>query len=115
MFNVFRNQAEVEHTCRGTINLANAKIVSSGATTFVISNSSTQTFHLRAANEIEQKKWVAALTFGKAKVLALGKSGILIYILTFMCLNNRCRFYLFGQMRILMNGAIAKTTRLRPD
>ncbi|KAL7062179.1 hypothetical protein AAHC03_01288 [Spirometra sp. Aus1] len=58
----------------GTINLANAKIVSTGSTTFVISNSSTQTFHLKASNEIEQKKWVAALTIGKAKALALGKN-----------------------------------------
>ncbi|KAM7540389.1 hypothetical protein Aperf_G00000035971 [Anoplocephala perfoliata] len=41
----------------------------------VISNSSTQTFHLKAANEMEQKKWMAALTMGKANALALGKSG----------------------------------------
>uniref|UniRef100_A0A5K3F8Q3 Oxysterol-binding protein n=1 Tax=Mesocestoides corti TaxID=53468 RepID=A0A5K3F8Q3_MESCO len=41
----------------------------------MISNSSTQTFHLKAANEMEQKKWMAALTMGKANALALGKSG----------------------------------------
>uniref|UniRef100_A0A158QDM3 Oxysterol-binding protein n=1 Tax=Hymenolepis diminuta TaxID=6216 RepID=A0A158QDM3_HYMDI len=60
---------------RGTINLANAKIVSAGHLTLVISNSSTQTFHLKATNEMEQKKWMAALTMGKANALSLGKSG----------------------------------------
>ncbi|KAM3179099.1 hypothetical protein ACTXT7_001237 [Hymenolepis weldensis] len=73
--NLKGNQAEVTHTCRGTINLANAKIVSAGHLTLVISNSSTQTFHLKATNEMEQKKWMAALTMGKANALSLGKSG----------------------------------------
>ncbi|VDO12517.1 unnamed protein product [Rodentolepis nana] len=60
---------------RGTINLANAKIVATGHLTLVISNSSTQTFHLKAANEAEHKKWMAALTLARSNALALGKSG----------------------------------------
>nr|CDS32970.2 oxysterol binding protein 1 [Hymenolepis microstoma] len=60
---------------RGTINLANAKIAATGHLTLVISNSSTQTFHLKAANEVEHKKWMAALTLARSNALALGKSG----------------------------------------
>ncbi|CAH8577017.1 unnamed protein product [Heterobilharzia americana] len=71
----YRSQAEMAHTCRGTINLANAIIRSTGPTTFVISNSSTQTFHLKTSSESEQKKWVSALTSAKAKALALRKQG----------------------------------------
>ncbi|CAH8856852.1 unnamed protein product [Trichobilharzia szidati] len=71
----YRNQAEMAHTCRGTINLANAIVKSTGSTTFVISNSSTQTFHLKANSESEQKKWVSALSSAKAKAVALRKQG----------------------------------------
>ncbi|KER27084.1 hypothetical protein T265_05783 [Opisthorchis viverrini] len=71
----FRNQAEMAHTCRGTVNLANATVTSTGSTTFVISNSSTQTFHLKAINEAEQKRWVSALRSAKSRALALKKHG----------------------------------------
>ncbi|KAG5448918.1 Oxysterol-binding protein 1 [Clonorchis sinensis] len=71
----YRNQAEMAHTCRGTVNLANATVTSTGSTTFVISNSSTQTFHLKAINEAEQKRWVSALRSAKSRALALKKHG----------------------------------------
>ncbi|KAA3680820.1 oxysterol-binding protein 1 [Paragonimus westermani] len=71
----YRNQAEMAHTCRGTINLANANVTSTGPITFLISNSSTQTFHLRAASDTEQKKWVSALLSAKTKALAFKKQG----------------------------------------
>ncbi|KAF5399351.1 Oxysterol-binding protein 1 [Paragonimus heterotremus] len=71
----YRNQAEMAHTCRGTINLANANVTSTGSTTFLISNSSTQTFHLKAVSDTEQKKWVSALLSAKTKALAFKKQG----------------------------------------
>ncbi|TPP50551.1 Oxysterol-binding protein 1 [Fasciola gigantica] len=75
LLSYYRNQAEMAHTCRGTINLANATVASTGSTTFLISNSSTQTFHLKAACESEQKMWVSVLLTAKSKALALRKYG----------------------------------------
>lgn len=42
-----RNQAEVSHTCRGTISLHGALIHTVDSCTFVISNGGTQTFHIK--------------------------------------------------------------------
>lgn len=53
------------HTCRGTISLANATIISEDACHFVVSNGGIHTFHLKAANELEKQKWVAALELAK--------------------------------------------------
>lgn len=44
---IFRNQAEVLHTCRGTISLHGALIHTVDSCTFVISNGGTQTFHIK--------------------------------------------------------------------
>lgn len=71
----YRNQAEMAHTCRGTIYLANATIRSTGAMTFVISTSSTQTFHIKAGSDVEQRKWLAALKAAKSRARALRKQG----------------------------------------
>lgn len=43
----YRNQAEVAHTCRGTISLHGALIHTVDSCTFVISNGGTQTFHIK--------------------------------------------------------------------
>jgi hypothetical protein len=57
---------EMAHTCRGTINLANAQIQSEDAHHFVITNGN-HTFHLKASNELEKQKWVSALELAKNK------------------------------------------------
>lgn len=49
-----RNQAEMAHTCRGTISLVSAVIHTEDSCNFVISNGGTQTFHLRAGSEVER-------------------------------------------------------------
>lgn len=49
----FRNQAEVGHTCRGSINLQGAFIHTEDAHKFIVSNGGTQTFHLKANNEVK--------------------------------------------------------------
>ncbi|XP_055700325.1 oxysterol-binding protein 1 isoform X1 [Phlebotomus papatasi] len=63
------NQAEMSHTCRGTISLHGALIHTVDSCTFVISNGGTQTFHIKAANEVERQSWVTALELAKAKAI----------------------------------------------
>ncbi|XP_065337836.1 oxysterol-binding protein 1 isoform X5 [Cloeon dipterum] len=65
----YRNQAEMVHTCRGTISLHGAIIHTEDSCTFVISNGSTQTFHIKAANEVERQRWVTTLELAKAKAI----------------------------------------------
>ena len=65
----FRNQAEMAHTCRGTISLLGALIHTADSCTFVISNGGTQTFHIRAHDEVERQSWVTALELAKAKAM----------------------------------------------
>lgn len=72
----FRNQAEMAHTCRGTINLANAYIHTEDSNTIVISNSGTHTFYLKATSEVERQKWVTALELAKADAIKLSDPGI---------------------------------------
>jgi len=72
---VRRNQAEMVHTCRGTISLHGAIIHTEDSCTFVISNGSTQTFHIKAANEVERQRWVTTLELAKAKAIRAMESG----------------------------------------
>jgi hypothetical protein len=68
----------MSHTCRGTINLANAFIHTEDSCSFVISNGGTQTFHLKASSEVERQRWVTALELAKNKAINLLESGELI-------------------------------------
>ncbi|XP_037946907.1 oxysterol-binding protein 1 isoform X2 [Teleopsis dalmanni] len=65
----YRNQAEINHTCRGTISLHGALIHTVDSCTFAISNGGTQTFHIKAGNEVERQSWVTALELAKAKAI----------------------------------------------
>ncbi|XP_023930845.1 oxysterol-binding protein 1 isoform X2 [Lingula anatina] len=76
LLSYYRNQAEMAHTCRGTINLANAFIHTEDSCSFVISNGGTQTYHLKASSEVERQKWVTALELAKAKAIRMMESGI---------------------------------------
>ena len=46
------------------------------ACTFVVSNGATQTFHIKAATEVERQQWVTALELAKAKAIQAMESGI---------------------------------------
>ncbi|KAK7505920.1 hypothetical protein BaRGS_00002642 [Batillaria attramentaria] len=59
------------HTCRGTINLANAIIHTEDSTTIIISNGGAQTFHLKATSEVERQKWVTALELAKSEAIKM--------------------------------------------
>ncbi|KAK3599071.1 hypothetical protein CHS0354_024397 [Potamilus streckersoni] len=71
LLSYYRNQAEMAHTCRGTINLATAFIHTEDSCTIVISNGGTQTFHLKATSEVERQKWITALELAKADAIRM--------------------------------------------
>lgn len=66
----------MSHTCRGTISLHGALIHTVDACTFVVSNGGTQTFHIKAATEVERQQWVTALELAKAKAIQAMESGL---------------------------------------
>ncbi|XP_045770625.1 oxysterol-binding protein 1 [Maniola jurtina] len=74
LLSYYRNQAEMSHTCRGTISLLGALIHTADSCTFVISNGGTQTFHIRAHDEVERQSWVTALELAKAKAIRAQES-----------------------------------------
>lgn len=80
----YSNQAEMAHTCRGTINLANAIIHIEDSTTIVISNGGAQTFHLKAASEVERQKWIMALELAKNEAKKMADAGKLFFIVVFL-------------------------------
>ncbi|GAB6026499.1 hypothetical protein CHUAL_012924 [Chamberlinius hualienensis] len=69
LLSYYRSQAEMAHTCRGTISLQGAVIHTEDSCNFVISNGGTQTFHLKATSEVERQRWVTALELAKAKAI----------------------------------------------
>jgi len=70
LLSYYRNQAEMAHTCRGTISLHGAHIHTEDSCNFIVSNGGgTQTFHLRASSEVERQRWVTALELAKAKAI----------------------------------------------
>jgi len=70
----YRSQAEMAHTCRGSIRLQGAMIHTEDTCNFVISNAGTNTFHLRACSEVERQRWVTALELAKAKAIKVSDS-----------------------------------------
>lgn len=74
-----RNQAEVGHTCRGSINLQGAFIHTEDSSNFVVSGG-TQTFHLKAANEVERQRWVTALELARCRAIKAAESGTVPYL-----------------------------------
>ncbi|XP_065663146.1 oxysterol-binding protein 1 isoform X2 [Hydra vulgaris] len=66
LLSYYRSPAEMNHTCRGTINLAGAFIDTVDSCSFVV-NGGSQVWHLRAGSEIERQRWVTALELAKAK------------------------------------------------
>ncbi|XP_047447848.1 oxysterol-binding protein 2 isoform X3 [Mugil cephalus] len=65
-----RTQAEMAHTCRGTINLATAHIDTEDSCNIVLS-SGGRTYHLKASTEVERQRWVTALELAKAKAIRM--------------------------------------------
>nr|XP_002131192.1 oxysterol-binding protein 1 [Ciona intestinalis] len=74
LLSYYRSQAEMAHTCRGTINLAGSFIVTEDSHNFMISNGGAQTFHLKASSEVERQRWITALELAKVKATRLAES-----------------------------------------
>ncbi|XP_029301264.1 oxysterol-binding protein 2 [Cottoperca gobio] len=65
LLSYYRTQAEMAHTCRGTIPLATAHI-EVGDTCHVVLTSRGRSYHLKATSEGECQRWVSALQQAKA-------------------------------------------------
>lgn len=65
-----RTQAEMAHTCRGTIPLATAHI-EVGDTCHLVLTSGGRSYHLKATSEGECQRWVSALQQAKANATLL--------------------------------------------
>uniref|UniRef100_A0A0R3RJ87 Oxysterol-binding protein n=1 Tax=Elaeophora elaphi TaxID=1147741 RepID=A0A0R3RJ87_9BILA len=59
--NLFRNSSEVGQSCRGSINLQEARIHADKTTNSLTISAPSQTFHLKAQNELDHEKWFHAL------------------------------------------------------
>lgn len=69
VFNLCRNPMEFTASCRGSINLVSAVIHTEDSGNFVVANGGTQTYHLRAMNEVERQKWVTSLELAKVRAI----------------------------------------------
>ncbi|XP_078523185.1 oxysterol-binding protein 2-like isoform X2 [Lissotriton helveticus] len=70
LLSYYRTQAEMAHTCRGTINLSTAHIDTEDCCNIVLSNGG-RTYHLKASTEVERQRWVTALELAKAKAVRM--------------------------------------------
>ena len=70
LLHYYRNQGEMSRTCRGSISLHGAHIYTEDSCNFTVSNAGgTQTYHLRAASEVERQNWVTALELAKTRAI----------------------------------------------
>nr|XP_033812632.1 oxysterol-binding protein 2 isoform X1 [Geotrypetes seraphini] len=70
LLSYYRTQAEMAHTCRGTINLSTSHIDTEDACNIVLS-SGGRAYHLKASSEVERQRWVTALELAKAKAIRM--------------------------------------------
>ncbi|XP_054612720.1 oxysterol-binding protein 2 isoform X4 [Dunckerocampus dactyliophorus] len=70
LLSYYRTQAEMAHTCRGTIPMAAAHI-EVGDTCHLMISSAGRSYHLKATSEGECQRWVSALQQAKVTATAL--------------------------------------------
>ncbi|KAJ1370154.1 hypothetical protein KIN20_031819 [Parelaphostrongylus tenuis] len=70
----FRSPSEVGQACRGSINLQEARILSDKITNNIVISASSQTFHLKAGNDVERQKWLNALEYSRHKAIKRAES-----------------------------------------
>ncbi|CAD5221266.1 unnamed protein product [Bursaphelenchus xylophilus] len=61
----YRNQAEVGVACRGSVNLKESRIHSDPASNSITISGTSQSFHLKANNEIDRNNWLNALEYAR--------------------------------------------------
>lgn len=87
----FRNSSEVGQSCRGSINLQEARIHADKATNSFTISAPSQTFHLKAQNELDHSKWFHALECARHYAVRNAESGFL----------EKVSWFLFGQFIFL--------------
>uniref|UniRef100_A0A158P8W0 PH domain-containing protein n=1 Tax=Angiostrongylus cantonensis TaxID=6313 RepID=A0A158P8W0_ANGCA len=70
----YRSPSEVGQACRGSINLQEARILSDKITNNIVISASSQTFHLKAGNDVERQKWLSALEYSRHKAIKRAES-----------------------------------------
>ncbi|VDM61804.1 unnamed protein product [Angiostrongylus costaricensis] len=70
----YRSPSEVGQACRGSINLQEARILSDKITSNIVISASSQTFHLKAGNDVERQKWLSALEYSRHKAIKRAES-----------------------------------------
>ncbi|XP_077730458.1 oxysterol-binding protein 2 isoform X2 [Canis aureus] len=73
LLSYYRNQGEMAHTCRGTINLSTAHFDTEDSCGIVLT-SGARTYHLKASSEVERQQWITALELAKAKAVRMMSS-----------------------------------------
>ncbi|XP_028726515.1 oxysterol-binding protein 2 isoform X3 [Peromyscus leucopus] len=73
LLSYYRNQGEMAHTCRGTINLASAHIDTEDSCGILLCNGA-RTYHLKASSEVERQQWITVLELAKAKAIRVMKT-----------------------------------------
>ncbi|XP_045145489.1 oxysterol-binding protein 2-like [Echinops telfairi] len=70
LLSYYRNQDEMAHTCRGTINLSTTHIDTEDSCNILLT-SGARTYHLKASSEVERQQWITALELAKAKAVRM--------------------------------------------
>ncbi|XP_037366794.1 oxysterol-binding protein 2 isoform X2 [Talpa occidentalis] len=73
LLSYYRNQDEMAHTCRGTINLSTTHFDTEDSCGIVLT-SGARTYHLKANSEVERQQWITALELAKAKAVRMMSS-----------------------------------------
>ncbi|XP_040602761.1 LOW QUALITY PROTEIN: oxysterol-binding protein 2 [Mesocricetus auratus] len=73
LLSYYRNQGEMAHTCRGTINLASAHIDTEDSCGILLCNGA-RTYHLKAGSEVDRQQWITVLELAKAKAIRVMKT-----------------------------------------
>ncbi|CAB3401964.1 unnamed protein product [Caenorhabditis bovis] len=69
-----KNPSEVGQTCRGSVNLQEARILSDKTTNSIVISAASQTFHVRALNDADRQKWVSTLEYARHKAIRRAES-----------------------------------------
>ncbi|XP_062038254.1 oxysterol-binding protein 2 isoform X1 [Lepus europaeus] len=72
LLSYYRNQGEMAHTCRGTINLATAHVDTENSCGILLI-SGARSYHLKASSEVDRQQWITALELAKAKAIRVMK------------------------------------------
>ncbi|KAK6009027.1 hypothetical protein OSTOST_26076 [Ostertagia ostertagi] len=70
----YQSPSEVGQSCRGSINLQEARILSDKITNNIVISASSQTFHLKAGNDVDRQKWLSALEYSRHKAIRQAES-----------------------------------------